>query len=214
MYLVERGWIVSVANLRGGGEFGKKWHEAGTGNKKQNTFDDFNAGGQHLIDEGYTSSKHLAGIGFSNGGLTVTATMTQQPDLFAAIVSFAGLHDMLNYTNSGNGKKWTGEYGDPINNEADFHNIFKYSPYQVVARKPAKNYPSALFLSGVEDKRVVPMHTFKMFAALQAKQGNCKKPVLFYPQRKAGHGGSGKKTAQHMKYAAMIQFLQKVIPQQ
>ena len=187
---MEMGGIYAVANLRGGGEYGEEWHKAGMKLNKQNVFDDFIAGAQWLIENKYTSSKKLAIAGGSNGGLLVGACMTQRPDLFAAALPAVGVMDMLRFHKFTIGWAWCAEYGNPEENEAEFQAIYQYSPLHNL--KSGTAYPATLVTTADHDDRVVPAHSFKFAAALQAvHSGNM--PVLIRIETKAGHG-AGKPT--------------------
>jgi prolyl oligopeptidase len=184
---IERGGICAVPNLRGGGEYGREWHEAGTKDRKQNVFDDFIAAAQTLIDWKYTSAGRIAIIGASNGGLLVGAALTQHPELFGAAVPQVGVLDMLRFQKFTIGWAWQSDYGS--SDSADGFNILiKYSPLQNIA--PGKCYPPTLITTGDHDDRVLPGHSFKFAATLQAAQG-CANPILIRVDSKAGHG-SGK----------------------
>jgi prolyl oligopeptidase len=186
---LERGGIVAVANLRGGGEYGETWHQAGTKACKQNVFDDFIACAEHLIDSGLTSSNKLAIQGGSNGGLLVGAAMTQRPDLFAAALPAVGVMDMLRFHKFTIGWAWVSDYGSADNPE-DFPVLYAYSPLHNL-RDAA--YPATLITTADHDDRVVPAHSFKFAATLQEKQRGAA-PVLIRIQTDAGHG-AGKPTA-------------------
>ena len=187
---MEMGGIYAVANLRGGGEYGEEWHKAAMKLNKQNVFDDFIAGAQWLIENKYTSSKKLAIAGGSNGGLLVGACMTQRPDLFAAALPAVGVMDMLRFPKFTIGWAWCAEYGNPEENEAEFQAIYQYSPLHNLESGTA--YPATLVTTADHDDRVVPAHSFKFAAALQAAHsGNM--PVLIRIETKAGHG-AGKPT--------------------
>jgi len=182
---VEMGGIYVEANLRGGGEYGEPWHEAGTKTRKQNVFDDFIAAAEFLIREGYTSPKHLAISGRSNGGLLVGATLLQRPDLFAAALPGVGVLDMLRYhTASANARQWSSDYG-LSENPAEFAALRAYSPVHNV--KPGSCYPPTLITTADRDDRVVPWHSYKFAAALQHGQG-CAAPILLRVETRAGHG--------------------------
>lgn len=185
---LEAGGGFALPNLRGGGEYGEKWHEAGMLENKQNTFDDFIAAAEYLIDEGYTSPERLAIRGASNGGLLVGATMTQRPDLFGAVVCGVPLLDMVRYTEFGPAKTWVHEYGDP-EKEEHFEFLYEYSPYHNVEK--GTEYPAVLMLSASNDDRVHPMHARKMTAALQWATSSSQ-PILFRLQKEAGHGGANR----------------------
>ncbi len=184
----EKGGVYAVANLRGGGEYGKAWHEAGMLENKQNVFDDFIAAGEFLIKEGYTNPKQLGIAGGSNGGLLTGAAVTQRPDLFAAAISAVPLLDMLRYQNFLMARYWVPEYGSS-EDSGQFEYIRAYSPYQNV--KPGVKYPAVLFTAGENDTRVHPLHARKMAALMQASTGSdpTQDPILLWVDRDAGHGG-------------------------
>jgi len=185
---LESGGGFALPNLRGGGEYGEEWHEAGMLENKQNTFDDFIAAAEYLIGEGYTSPDRLAIRGASNGGLLVGAATTQRPDLFGAVVCGVPLLDMVRYTEFGPAKTWVHEYGDP-DNEEHFEVLYEYSPYHNVEK--GAEYPAVLMLSASNDDRVHPMHARKMTAALQWATSSSS-PILFRLQKEAGHGGANR----------------------
>jgi len=182
---LEAGGIYALANPRGGSEYGETWHEAGTKLKKQNVFDDFIAAGEWLIAEKYTSKQRIAALGRSNGGLLVGAVITQRPDLFAAALPVVGVLDMLRYhTASANARQWSSDYG--LSENADEYRALKaYSPYHNV--RSGACYPPTLVTTADHDDRVVPWHSFKFAAALQAAQ-SCPNPVLIRVETRAGHG--------------------------
>lgn len=186
---LELGGVYAVANLRGGGEYGKDWHEAGKKGKKQNVFDDFIAAAEYLIKEKYTSPEKLAIKGGSNGGLLVGAVMTQRPDLFGACLPHVGVMDMLRFHKFTAGRFWVDDYGSPDNAE-DFPALFKYSPYHNLKR--GVKYPPTMVITADTDDRVVPGHSFKFAAQLQYCQGG-EAPVLARIETRAGHG-AGKPT--------------------
>ena len=180
---LEMGGIYAVPNLRGGGEYGEAWHQAGMKDKKQNVFDDFIAAAQWLIERRYTNKSKLAIAGGSNGGLLVGACMTQRPDLFAAAIPAVGVLDMLRFHKFTIGWAWCPEYGSP-DNEEDFKTLYAYSPLHNL--KPGTAYPATMITTADHDDRVVPAHSFKFAAALQAAhQGD--NPVLIRIETKAGH---------------------------
>jgi prolyl oligopeptidase len=181
---MEMGGIYAEANLRGGGEYGEKWHEAGMLHVKQNVFDDFIAAAQYLIDNHYTSATKLSIGGGSNGGLLVGACMTQRPDLFGAACPNVGVLDMLRFQKFTIGWAWTSDYGSSEKKE-DFPFLYAYSPLHHIAKGAC--YPATFIATGDHDDRVVPAHSFKFAATLQAAQG-CDKPTLIRIETKAGHG--------------------------
>jgi prolyl oligopeptidase len=184
----ERGGVYAVANLRGGGEYGKAWHEAGMLDRKQNVFDDFIAAGEWLIKEGYTNPRQLGVAGGSNGGLLTGAVVVQRPDLFAAAISAVPLLDMLRYERFLMARYWVPEYGSAAD-AGQFAYIRAYSPYQNV--KPGVKYPAMLITAGENDTRVHPLHARKMAAVMQAATGSdpAEDPVLVWVDRDSGHGG-------------------------
>ncbi len=188
---LENGGIYAVANLRGGGEYGKKWHDAGTQMKKQNVFDDFIAAAEYLIKENYTSSDYLAIKGGSNGGLLVGAVMTQRPDLVKVALPAVGVLDMLRYHTFTAGAGWAYDYGTSEQSKEMFEYIKGYSPVHNV--KAGTKYPATMVTTGDHDDRVVPAHSFKFAAELQAKQTG-DNPVLIRIDVNAGHG-AGKSVA-------------------
>ncbi|MDZ8257636.1 prolyl oligopeptidase family serine peptidase [Nostoc sp. ChiQUE01b] len=186
---VEQGGVYAIANIRGGSEYGKAWHEAGRRQKKQNVFDDFIAAGEYLKAQSITPQNGLAIQGGSNGGLLIGAVVNQRPDLFAAALPQVGVMDMLRFDKFTGGKLWVDEYGS-VAREADFRNLFSYSPYHNI--QSGKAYPAILATTADTDDRVVPSHTFKYVAALQAADiGD--KPHLVRIETRAGHG-AGKPT--------------------
>ncbi len=186
---IEQGGVLAYANLRGGSEYGKAWHDGGRLANKQNVFDDFIAAGEYLIAQGISAPGKLAIEGRSNGGLLVGAVVNQRPDLFAAALPVVGVMDMLRFNRFTAGRYWVDDYGDPAK-EADFRVLRGYSPYHNIAR--GKTYPAIMVMTADTDDRVVPGHSFKYTAALQAaKAGD--KPHLIRVETRAGHG-SGKPT--------------------
>jgi prolyl oligopeptidase len=182
---LEMGGVYVVANLRGGGEYGEEWHQAGTRLKKQNVFDDFIAAAEYLIRENYTNPKRLAILGRSNGGLLVGAAMTQRPDLFGAALPGVGVMDMLRYhTASANARQWSSDFGIS-EDAADFKALRAYSPVHNV--KAGTCYPPTLVTTADRDDRVVPWHSYKFAAELQHAQG-CANPVMIRIETRAGHG--------------------------
>jgi prolyl oligopeptidase len=194
---MEMGGIFALANLRGGGEYGEKWHEAGMLHLKQNVFDDFIGAAQYLIDNHYTSTSKLAIGGGSNGGLLVGACMTQRPDLYGAALPAVGVMDMLRFQKFTIGWAWTSDYGSSEKKE-DFPFLYAYSPLHHIAKGCC--YPPTLITTADHDDRVVPAHSFKFAATLQAAQG-CDKPVMIRIETKAGHG-AGKPTTKIIEETA------------
>ena len=180
--------ILAYANLRGGGELGKKWHEGGSKLNKQNCFNDFIAAAEYLIEEKYTCTEKLAIEGGSNGGLLVAATSNQRPDLFGATLCHVGVLDMIRFASFTIGHAWMSDYGDPKEQE-HFENLIKYSPYHNIPE--AERYPATLLLTADHDDRVVPGHSLKFIAQLQYKLGKKlpNTPLLIRVDTKAGHGG-------------------------
>jgi len=195
---LENGGIYVVANLRGGGEYGEKWHEAGTLMQKQNVFDDFIYAAKHLIKNKYTSSEKLAIIGGSNGGLLVGACMIQEPELFKVAIPIVGVLDMLRYHNFTIGWAWATDYGRSDDSEEMFNYLYGYSPLHNI--KKGVNYPATMAITADHDDRVVPAHTFKFMATLQENDGG-KNPILVRIETKAGHG-AGKPTDKQISEAA------------
>jgi prolyl oligopeptidase len=194
---LEMGGIYAVANLRGGGEYGKDWHEGGMLAKKQNVFDDFIAAAEYLIREKYTSTPKLAIRGASNGGLLIGAVMTQRPELFGAALPEVGVMDMLRFQKFTIGSAWVSDYGSSDDPE-QFKYIRAYSPLQNI--KPGTCYPPTLAFTADHDDRVVPGHTFKFVATLQAAQ-SCANPILVRIETKSGHG-AGRPTTKLIDEAA------------
>lgn len=182
--LVEMGGTFAMACLRGGGEYGERWHQAGWREKKQNVFDDFIAAAEHLIKEGHTSKDKLAILGGSNGGLLVGACMAQRPDLFKVALPMIGVLDMLRYHKFTSGIGWSPEYGTSDNPD-EFKYLYAYSPLHNL--KTGVCYPATLVMTGDHDDRVVPAHSFKFAARLQECQG-CDNPALIRIEMDAGHG--------------------------
>ncbi|TAF73507.1 MAG: S9 family peptidase [Flavobacterium sp.] len=198
---LEMGGIYAVANMRGGGEYGKKWHDAGTKMQKQNVFDDFIAAGEYLIAQKYTSSDFLAIRGGSNGGLLVGAVMTQRPDLMKVALPAVGVLDMLRYHTFTAGAGWAYDYGTAEDSKEMFAYLKGYSPVHNV--KSGVKYPATLVTTGDHDDRVVPAHSFKFAAELQEKQTGSN-PVLIRIETNAGHG-AGKPVSKTIEEAADIQ---------
>jgi prolyl oligopeptidase len=204
---MEMGGVYAVANIRGGGEYGKDWHLAGTKLQKQNVFDDFIAAAEWLIDNKYTSTPKLAIGGGSNGGTLVGACMVQRPDLFGACLPAVGVMDMLRFQKFTIGWAWVADYGSSENPE-EFKALYAYSPVHNL--KPGTAYPATFITTADHDDRVVPGHSFKFAAALQdAHTGPA--PVLIRIQVKAGHG-AGKPTAMRIEEIAdMWSFLTRTL---
>lgn len=198
---LEMGGIYAVANMRGGGEYGKKWHDAGTKMQKQNVFDDFIAAGEYLIAQKYTSSDFLAIRGGSNGGLLVGAVMTQRPDLMKVALPAVGVLDMLRYHTFTAGAGWAYDYGTAEDSKEMFNYLKGYSPVHNV--KSGVKYPATLVTTGDHDDRVVPAHSFKFAAELQEKRTGSN-PVLIRIETNAGHG-AGKPVSKTIEEAADIQ---------
>ena len=197
---LEQGGIYAQVNLRGGGEYGEEWHQAGTKMQKQNVFDDFIAAAEWLISEGYTTKDKLAIVGGSNGGLLVGACMTQRPDLFRVAVPEVGVMDMLRYHKFTIGWNWASDYGTSEDSREMFEYLHGYSPLHNL--KPGTSYPATLVTTADHDDRVVPAHSFKFAATLQeCHQGQ--NPVLIRIDTKAGHGG-GKPLAKVIEEQADI----------
>ena len=196
---MEMGGVFAVANLRGGGEYGKEWHESAIKTKRQNAFDDFIAAAEYLISAKYTSPKKLAIQGGSNGGLLVGAVLNQRPELFGAALPAVGVMDMLRFNKFTAGRYWTSDYGSPDNPE-EFAAIYKYSPLHNL--KKGTKYPAVLVTTADHDDRVVPAHSFKYAATLQESQGG-DAPVLIRIETKAGHG-AGKPTSKQIEEIADI----------
>ncbi|MGD1864756.1 MAG: prolyl oligopeptidase family protein [Phormidesmis sp.] len=193
---LELGGVYAVANLRGGGEYGEAWHQQGIKTSKQNVFDDFIGAGEWLIGHKYTKSEKLAIAGGSNGGLLVGACLTQRPDLFGAALPAVGVLDMLRFNKFTIGWAWESDYGSP-QNEDEFNALYAYSPLHNL--KPGNEYPPTMITTADHDDRVVPAHSFKFAAALQAAHTG-DNPVLIRIETKAGHG-AGKPTAKQIEEA-------------
>ncbi len=200
---MEQGGVYAVPNLRGGGEYGKKWHIAGTKLQKQNVFDDFIAAAEYLIENNYTSKEYLAIRGGSNGGLLVGATMTQRPDLMRVALPAVGVLDMLRYHTFTAGAGWAYDYGTSEENEAMFNYLKGYSPVHNV--KSGVEYPATLVTTGDHDDRVVPAHSFKFAAELQEKQTGTN-PTLIRIETNAGHGAGTPVSKTIEQYADIFGF--------
>jgi prolyl oligopeptidase len=205
---LERGGIFALANLRGGGEYGRDWHRAGTRLQKQNSFDDFIASAEWLIEQGYTSPEKLAIQGGSNGGLLVGAAMTQRPELFGAALPGVGVMDMLRFHKFTIGWAWEKDYGSADNAE-EFKALFAYSPYHRL--QPGTRYPATLVTTADHDDRVVPAHSFKFAARLQACQAPDGPPTLIRIETSAGHGAGTALNKVIEKSADEWAFLEKVL---
>ena len=197
MVFMERGGILAVPNLRGGGEYGRAWHEAGMKERRQDVFDDFISAAEWLIDNRYTSPEHLGISGGSNGGLLVSATMIQRPDLFAAVIPIVGVLDMLRYHKFTIGWAWVSDYGSAENPE-EFKVLYAYSPLHNLTHGVA--YPPTLIVTSDRDDRVVPSHSFKFAATLQQAHAG-ENPVLIRVETQAGHG-AGTSTAKRIEGAS------------
>jgi prolyl oligopeptidase len=202
-YWLETGGIYAVANIRGGGEYGEKWHLAGIKMNKQNVFDDFIAAGEYLIGRKYTSSDFLAIKGGSNGGLLIGAVMTQRPDLMKVALPAVGVMDMLRYHKFTAGAGWAYDYGTSEDSKEMLEYIYKYSPVQNV--KEGIKYPATLITTGDHDDRVVPAHSFKFAAQLQTKQAG-DSPVLIRIETNAGHGAGTPVSKSIEQYADIFSF--------
>ena len=196
---LEMGGVLAVANLRGGGEYGEEWHRAGTKLQKQNVFDDFIGAAEYLVREKVTSPKKLAIQGGSNGGLLVGACLTQRPDLYGACLPAVGVMDMLRFQKFTAGRFWVDDYGSSDNAD-EFAALVKFSPYHAALKAGKRDYPATLVTTADTDDRVVPGHSFKFIAALQATQGG-PAPVLARIETRAGHG-AGKPTTKVIEEAA------------
>ena len=197
---LEQGGIYAVANIRGGGEYGKQWHDSGTKLQKQNVFDDFISAAEFLIRNNYTDSNYLAISGRSNGGLLVGACMTQRPELFKVALPAVGVLDMLRYHTFTAGAGWAYDYGTAEDNKEMFEYLKNYSPEQNVEK--GVEYPATLVLTGDHDDRVVPAHSFKFTAHLQDKQMG-DNPMLIRIETNAGHG-SGTPISKKIEEAADV----------
>jgi len=207
MLWLTRGGVFAVANIRGGGEYGPGWHQAALGQNRQRSFDDFQAVAQDLARRGFTTPAQLGIMGGSNGGLLVSASMVERPELFGAVVCQVPLIDMMRYTQIGAGASWEAEYGDPAR-PADRAWILKYSPYQNVTA--GRKYPPVLFVTATSDDRVTPVHARKMAARMEA-QGH---DVLFYENTDGGHAAAADhKQAAEMWALSFVYLKQKLMAQ-
>jgi prolyl oligopeptidase len=202
---MDMGGVYAVANLRGGGEYGEEWHHAGTKLDKQHVFDDFIAAGEYLVAQKWTKPQRLAVLGGSNGGLLVGAVVNQRPDLFGAALPQVGVMDMLRFHQFTAGRYWVDDYGS-AEDPKEFQALYAYSPYHNI--KPGTRYPAVLATTADHDDRVVPGHSFKYMAALQAAQAG-EAPVLIRIETRAGHGAGKPTDKQVSEYADMWAFLVK-----
>nr|HEX4318429.1 prolyl oligopeptidase family serine peptidase [Kofleriaceae bacterium] len=202
---LERGGVYAIPNLRGGGEYGEAWHRAGMLDRKQNVFDDFIAAADYLVRERWTSPRHLAISGGSNGGLLVGAVMAQRPELCRAVICAVPLLDMLRYDKFGSGKTWVPEYGS-ADDPAQAPYLWAYSPYRIAIDAGTRAYPAVLFDSADHDDRVDPMHARKLAAVLQRQQ-TADLPILLRIERNAGHGGADLVKQQVDRVATQLAFL-------
>ncbi len=203
MAWMEMGGIFALANLRGGGEYGEEWHQAGTKLNKQNVFDDFIAAAEYLIDEGYTRTEKLAVQGGSNGGLLVGAVTNQRPDLFGAALPAVGVMDMLRFHQFTAGRFWTDDYGSSDNPD-EFAALLAYSPYHNI--QDGTEYPPTLITTADTDDRVVPGHSFKYAAGMQQAQAG-DAPVLIRIETRAGHGAGIPTEKRIAEYADIWAFV-------
>jgi prolyl oligopeptidase len=204
---MELGGIFALPNLRGGGEYGRAWYDAGRLARKQNVFDDFVAAAEWLVAHGWSSASRLAINGGSNGGLLVGAAMTQRPDLFGAAVPEVGVMDMLRFHKFTVGWGWTSDYGSSDTKEG-FDVLFRYSPLHAI--RPGTRYPATLVLTADHDDRVVPAHSHKFTAALQAAQAG-DAPVLARIETRAGHGAGAPTSKKIEERADVLAFLVRVL---
>jgi prolyl oligopeptidase len=202
--MAETGGVLADVNLRGGGEFGESWHQAGMLANKQNVFDDFAAAAMYLENNKYTNASKLSIYGGSNGGLLMGASLTQHPELFRAVVCVYPLLDMLRYQKFLDGSYWVPEYGSS-DDPKQFAWLYAYSPYQHVQK--GTKYPATLFITGDGDTRVAPLHARKMAALLQASQGDADHPVLLLYDTKSGHSGGRPVNKQVEEYTNVLSFI-------
>ena len=202
---VEAGGIWAVANLRGGGEYGEEWHQAGTKLRKQNVFDDFIAAAEYLIKQRYTDAAHIAINGGSNGGLLVGAVVNQRPDLFRVAVPQVGVMDMLRYHKFTIGWNWAADYGRSDDSPEMFNYLRRYSPLHSI-KTDGTPYPAILVTTADHDDRVVPAHSFKYAATLQAADTGSQ-PKLIRIDSKAGHGGGKPINKQIDEYTDVFAFI-------
>lgn len=196
---LENGGVFAMPNIRGGGEYGEEWHKAGTKLQKVNVFEDFIAAGEYLINEGYTSSDYLALQGGSNGGLLVGATINMRPDLAKVAFPMVGVMDMLRYQNFTIGRAWAADYGTSEDSEEMFNYLYAYSPVHNI--DPNATYPAVMVTTADHDDRVVPAHSFKYAATLQAQNPDNPNPLLIRIETKAGHG-AGMSTEKRIELSA------------
>jgi prolyl oligopeptidase len=201
---LEKGGIYAQVNLRGGSEYGEEWHQAGTKMQKQNVFDDFIAAGEYLIAQKYTSKDYLAIVGGSNGGLLVGACMTQRPDLFKVCIPQVGVMDMLRYHKFTIGWNWASDYGTSADSKEMFQYLKGYSPLHNL--KKGVHYPATMVTTADHDDRVVPAHSFKFAATLQADNAS-DNPMLIRIDTKAGHGGGKPLSKQLEEQADIYSFI-------
>jgi prolyl oligopeptidase len=201
---IERGGVLAVANLRGGGEYGEEWHRAATGERKQVTFDDFIAAAEWLIGSGVTSKDKLGIVGRSGGGLLVAAVEMQRPDLFAAVAPLAGVHDMLRFSRFGQGAGWSGDLGSP-DVPRELTSLRAYSPLHNV--RPGTSYPATYLVTADHDVRVAPLHSYKLAAAMQAAQAG-PRPVLLRVETTSGHGGGTTVSSRVDQSAELLAFFE------
>ena len=205
MILIESGGIYATANIRGGGEYGESWHESGMLTNKQNVFDDFIAAADYLVAENYTSKEKLAIQGGSNGGLLIGAVINQRPDLCAVALPAVGVMDMLRYTKFTIGWAWATEFGDPEESEELFQYIYAYSPLHNIQKNG--EYPAVMVTTADHDDRVVPAHSFKYAATLQAMNPDNKNPLLIRIETDAGHGAGMPTSKRILKSADIWAFM-------